>query len=317
MRVIARDNYHPAVRYNAALILGMLDQQYAGGGANPTPPVPLPAGTNDLLELLEQAEFNGIKVHPSVKVGALEGLERHVRFGLDAQYSERVTKAALAVLAQEPAVLEVGTDVNDWIKCQAARVLTRQFKEGPNAEVHTALTRLIADDKMSLEDRCCIVGLLQRMKYSAAADTDVKSTLVPLGNLTKAVVTAGADKALEFENIFAPGGRRPSQSYGRSFGNRRGEEGPKLERRQLLARLTLIRKGAKSLSEGLSDDEQQKIQALTDLLTPVMAISADKNALDLNVAGDVIKLKDTIDNMIASWQPAAAPAAAAAADFTE
>ncbi|MGI9430109.1 MAG: hypothetical protein ACR2NM_15725, partial [Bythopirellula sp.] len=73
MRVIARDSYHPSVRYNATLLLGKLDQDYPGGGANPTPPVVLTEGTNDLLELLEQSEFQGVKVHPSVKVGALEG----------------------------------------------------------------------------------------------------------------------------------------------------------------------------------------------------------------------------------------------------
>ena len=316
-KAISRRNYHPAVRYNATLIIGMLDQKYSVGGA---PPVVLPAGTKDLLELLEQDKFNDVKVHPSVKVGALEGLERHVRFGIDAQDGERVTKAALAVLAQEPSVLDVDLGVNNWIKCQAARVLARQFKEGPSNEVQAALTKLIADGEMELEDRCCIVALLEKMKYTAGAGPDVAAAVVPLGRLTIEVVAEGAEKAREFEQLIVGG---PGGGRRRNFGRRgRGDEGPKLERRQLLARLKSIEKGAGSLSNGLSDEEKQKVQALTDLLAPVMKRSEDKKSLDLDVAGDVIKLEDTINNMVASWQPAAAPtaveaAAAADADFAE
>jgi len=86
----------------------------------------------------------------------------------------------------------------------------------------------------------------------------------------------------------------------------------------LLARLKSIEKGAGSLSEGLSDEEKQKVQAMTDLLMPVMQRSEDRKALDLDVAGDVIKLENTINNIVASWQPAVAPAAVAAEpEFTE
>jgi len=310
-RSIARGNYHPAVRYNATLILGMLDQRYSVGGAQP---VVLPAATNDLLELLEQDKFNDVKVHPSVKVGALEGLERHARFGLDAQYAERVTKAALAVLAQEPSTKEVDADVNHWIKCKAARVLARQFKEGPSKEVHAALTKLIANSEMGLDDRCCIAGLLDMMTYKAGADTDAAATIVPLGKLTKAVVAEGAEKARAFEDLILGNGGGGRGNFG---GRGRGVAGPKLERRQLLACVTLIKKGAKSLGEGLSDKEKQKVQLLTDLITPVMTISIDKKSLDLEVAEGVIKLENTINNIVASWQPAVAPADAVEAGFAE
>ncbi len=315
MRAIVRDDYHPAVRYNATLILGLLDQKNAVGGANATPPVALPAGTNELLELLEEKEFNGVKVHPSVKVGALKGLERHLRFGLNSQYTDRVTKAALAVLSQEPSTLDVDAEVHHWIQCQAARVLARQFKDGPNAEVHAALTKLIANEKMSLEDRCCVVGLLEKMKYSGAADADIVSTLVPLGNLTKAVVAEGAEKAQEFVELMLsnnPGGRRGG--YG---GGQRGEEGPKLERRELLSRLVSIAKGATSLGQGLPDEGKQKVQSLTDLLMPVIKSSLNSKAQDLDVTDEVIKLERTINTIVASWQPAQPVADAADEDFAE
>jgi len=316
MRKIARDNYHPAVRYNATLILGMLDQKYAGSGANSTPPVALPAGTNELLELLEKKDFNGVPVHPSVKVGALEGLERHLRFGLDPQYSARVTQAAMAVLAQEASDLDVDADVDSWIKCQAASVLAQQFKDGPNAEVLAALTKLIANDKMSLESRCCVVGLLKNMKFAGAADAGIASTIVPLGNLTQAVVSEGAEKAQEFEDLML--GNNPGLGrQGGGYGGRRGEEGPKFERRQLLSRMISITTGANALSEGLPEEEKQKVQSLTELLNPVITSSLDRKVLDLDVTSEVIKLNNTINTIVASWQPAKAAAEAADVEFTE
>ena len=306
MNVLARDRYHPAVRYNAALILGMLDKQYATSGANATDPIVLPEATNGLLELLEQDEFKGVKVHPSVKVAALVGLERHLRFGMDPQYAPRVTKAAMAVLAQESSALQVNEDVNSWMKCQAARVLVLQSKSGPSKELQTALTALIADDKMGLEDRCCIAGLFEKMEYAGAADVDLAATVLPLGKLTQAVVAEGAEKAQEFIDLILgdPNARQPRR---RNFGIRGNEdEGPKLERRQLLSRLSLIEKGATALVQGLTDDEKQKIQSLTALLAPVLERASDKKELDLDVAEDVDKLQNSVDNLLASWQPAAA-----------
>lgn len=304
-KALTRDNYHPSVRYNATLILGQLDKQYPTGGVNSSPPVVLSAVTNELLELLEAKDFNGVPVHPSVKVAALEGLERHVRFGMDAQYGERVTNAALAVLQQEAKESGVDKDVNNWMKCQAARVLARQFKDGPTQPVHAALTALISDENMGLADRCCISELLERMKYTAGAEAEAATTVVPLGNLTKAVVAEGADVAREFEELILGnnrGGRRPG-GFG---GGRNADDGPKLERRELLARLMQIEAGATSLANGLADDDKQKLADLAGLIKPVISQTKDSKEFDVDVIREIYKLENSVDNLVASWQPAAA-----------
>lgn len=316
MKVLVRDNFHPAVRYNATLILGLLDEKYPSSGANASAPVVLSAGTNELLELLENEEFNGVKVHPSVKVGALEGLERHVQFGMDAQYAERVTKAALAVMGQDAKAIEVDADVNNWMKCQAARVLAYQYKDGPTQEIQAALTALIANEKMDLEDRCCVTGLLDKMKYTAGAQADITATILPLGKLTKAVVDEGAEVAREYEELIlgnAPTTRRP-----RNIGGGRDDSGPKVERRELLSRLVLIDRGAKALSDGLADAEKQKVDSLTALLEPVISQSKDSKAFDVDIIREVYKLESSVENLVASWQPAAAAAPATdEVDFAE
>ena len=97
MGPISAGSYHPAVRYNAALVLGRLDQTPGTTGAGATPPKPLATGTNALTALVERDDINGVPVPSSVKMAALVGLERHTRFGVDPQYVDRITAAALAI----------------------------------------------------------------------------------------------------------------------------------------------------------------------------------------------------------------------------
>jgi len=308
MGIIARGNYHPAVRYNAVLILGMLDEKVAGSGAGGAKPVPLPAGANELLELLENDEFKNVKVPASLKLGALLGLQRHARFGIDPQYADRVTKAALAMASQEEPPADLDTGVHHWMRYQAARVLTRQFAEGPNAQVQAALTGLIADPHMSLEDRCSVTELMKRIKYNAAAGVDVTATVGAIGDLTKTVASDEAEKASDFQDEMIRGGG------GRG---RVGGEELMYQRRQLVARLHAIYEGGNSLSKGLPDAERQQLQSLLSTLEPVMEVADDKDSGDLDITPKVIEMENQVRSVVDSWKPAKeAPTEEAEADLS-
>src|SRR6185369_3347999 len=72
--------YHPAVRYNAILIIGMLDEKYAiDAGAARRPPVPL-KDANDFLTMVVDYAASDKPVPPPLVFGALVGLERHAQF---------------------------------------------------------------------------------------------------------------------------------------------------------------------------------------------------------------------------------------------
>jgi len=308
MRMISRGNYHPAVRYNAVLILGQLDEKVAGTGAGAAKPVPLPAAANELLELLEKDELDQVRVHASLKLGALVGLERHARFGIDRQNAERLTKAALAMIAREEPPADLDAEVYHWMKCQAARVLARQFAKGPNAQVQAAITGMIADAHMSIEDRCSVAKLLKQIEYSsAAAGVDVTATLSALGDLTKTVASEEAEKANNFQQEMLRGNR----------GARAGDAELTYQRRQLVARLHSIYEGGSSLSKGLPDAERQQLQSLLATLEPVMEIADGKDAGDLEITPKVIELESQVRSVIESWKPAKeAPPEEAEEDFS-
>ncbi len=301
MRVISRHNFHPAVRYNAALILGFLNNQYATAAQ---PPVPLPEGTLALIELMEESEFTikgkTIKVPASVRVASLVGLQRHARFGITENNAPRVTKACLEIITSKEPREEITRSVHHWMKCMAARVLAHQHGKALPTDIQSALTGLIADNQMGLEDRCCAAEILDHISYAKAAALDGTDAVLTLGKLAQDVLEEEAKESEEFEQDAIK--RGPGTNRG--FGGRNNFElaTPQYPRRRLLNRLTCITRGSNSLVHGLSDESKQNMQKLVDTLTPTMTQVANKKTGSLEVTGAVIELKSTVDTLVNSWK---------------
>jgi hypothetical protein len=313
---ISQGSYHPAVRYNAALILGNLDQKYAGGSRNDqTPPTPLPAATAGMLDLLEQEDFKGVKVHPSVQLGALLGLERHAQYGIASQHAQRVTKAALDILAQENSSEEISQDVHHWMKCRAASVLARQHREKPNAELQAAVNSLMTSEEIDLESRCFVAGLMKRLDYGKAEGMEPAANVAALGSLSQDVLKVEAKLADEYQQeILGEGGGGGGYGlFGGRGGGGGGNDQPKYERRQLLSRLQSIYESGNSLAEGAPDDAKSQVQGLLDAMKPARLAARDKDKASLEIAEIVIQAAEDVDQVIKSWNQAAAPAPAPAA----
>lgn len=315
---LAQGNYYPAVRYNAALILGNLDQQLASGGrSNPTPPIPLPAATAALLGLLEQDDFEGVKVHPSVRLGALVGLERHARFGIAPEHAQRVTKAALDVIAQAEPPEEVTQDAQDWMRCRAASVLANQFREKPNVEFQNTLNAMVTNEELDLDNRCYIAGLMKPVKYEQADGIDPKPVVAALAKLSQDVLKEEAKLARDYQKeILGDTGLGSRDLFrGRSYGRGDAEE-PKYERRQMLSRLKAIYDAGTSLNAGVPEEMKTQMQALLDAMKPARDAARDKDAIDLDVAEKVIQAAQDVSQVINSWSQDAAPAEADEADLS-
>jgi hypothetical protein len=302
-------------------MLGDLDQQLATAT---NPPVPHPKATQELLELVEQDQFNKIPVPESVKLGAVLGLERHARYGVAPQLAERLTKALLGVMASKTPD-DVDADVHDWLRSSAAVALANQYAKAPTKEVQAALTALIADQKVGLDDRCATAGAMRKITYAAGADIDGKATTDALGQLTLDVITNAAKLAEDFNKEAmrntdfsdigrrgGGGGRRGEYGGGGrgrgGYGGRDDEEkGPQFERRQLFAQLYNIAAGSNSLKAGLDDDSKARLEELIASLGPVVQKMDDKGEAEVNVAEEVVKLQAILKTLIEGWgKPVAA-----------
>jgi hypothetical protein len=318
-------NYHPAVRYNAVLILGQLDQAVAAG----QPSKPIPSATKSLIVLMQRDEVNSIPITQAVKIAALVGLERHARLGADPQLAQQITDVALAVANRKEPPAETSAEVNNWMRTLAAQVLISQHAAGVTAPVNDVLVNLIGSAELGLDDRCRIAELLVPGMYSAAQGVDPEGMALALGKLAKAVLAEERKKAQEYQdamvgdNSFMPGGfggGRGGFDGGRGGGFGGGpmeDTGPHFERRRVVDRLIAVQTGAAAVVGGGSDELKQRVAELAEVLKDAITKAADKGATELAVADIVMDLARDVNGIVNGWTADDAPAGGEEADNDE
>jgi hypothetical protein len=304
--VLAKDPapYHPAVRYNAVLVLGMLDQQYAiETGAGKRPPKPLP-DANKFLVLIVSSAADDKPVPPPLVLGALIGLERHAQYrdGLPPDAIAPMTAALLKLITHEQPIQEIDRDAYSWIRVRAAAALAKLGSVGENNAVHNALLKLIASSK-SLDDRCEVAALLERIIYKDAKLDDA-ATAEPLFALARDLAAAEDKRAKEFQD-------RVSGTGG--FGGSRGRIGPgefspggvgvvegqeTFPRRQVLARLWNLRAAFVKVKPALSAETQKKVDAIVKAIDPAKKALESKETVELKLADAVRTMAVAINKIV-------------------
>lgn len=323
MDAIAKGYYHPASRYNAALVIGELND--ASGK-------PLPAATESLLALLENDEFKSgnatVEVPTALKLAALIGLQRRVD-GMDPALAARLTKAATAVALRKEAPEDAAPGAYGWVRKQAAKVLAKQVAAGMTPPVQETFVALISDKSIHLDDRCNIAQLLRPDMYKAAQGLDTAAITAALGELSKQVLALEVKDAKKFEDevykngAFAagPGGGGMGRGMEMGMGMGRGMEGgmgmgmsmpedlgPNYERRRMIDRLLAIADGATAVAAGGTDDTKAKLTELATTLRTVAEGSAADAASTEQVAAEVVRLSSNFNKMLAAWAPVAGAA---------
>jgi len=313
---ISKD-YHPAVSYNAVLILGRLDKQYGiDNAANRRPPIPFEAATQK-LNLIVYAAAEGKAVPPYLLVGALIGLERHSQFtdGLGRDTVAEMNSAVLKLATKDLPLPEVDRDVVEWIRVQAAAILTNLGKVQPTQEQLAAIDKMTAGTtvpKMSLDGRCRVAALLGSMKLDGSG-LDGKAITDALLDLTIRVVDSESKAATAFQEANLQGGgyRGGLGGFGSSRDKGRIKFNPDTQEMELDDRLTLARLG--DLKLGLSAvksiapaDKQPVIDAVLGAFRPAVAAAESSDTVDLEVANKIVRMADQVRSAV---KPGSAPAA--------
>lgn len=313
MSSIAKGPFHPAVRYNAALIVGQLDQ--ASG-------TPLPAANEVLISLLESDEFNKTQVPTALKIAAIIGLQRRIA-GLEPALAERISKAATAIALRKEAPDDASPEVYGWVRKNAAKLLTAQVAAGMTPAVHQTMVTLISDKTIDLDDRCSIAQLLKPDMYKSAQGLDVNAMTLALGDLAKQALAVEAKDAKKYLDELMKGGV-PAGGMG-GFGGGRGEmgmrggfggggmgmtmleeTGPTYERRRMIDRLLAIADGASAVAAGGDDESKAKLNELVIALRGVAEPATEEKALLEKIAPAVEDLSVDVNKLVATWIPAAA-----------
>jgi hypothetical protein len=316
--------YHPAVRFNAVLILGMLDRQYGIEGSRQ--PEPLPQANKVLTAILDSATTDDHFI-PPVILGALIGLERHAQYrqSLAADDVNKMSAALVKLVNHEKPIQEMAPSAYAWLRLRAASVLARLGSVGAENSTHNALAKLIGDLK-SMDDRCAAAELLGKIEYKDVKLADPAAS-EPLFKLARDLAAEEAKRAKEFQQqeigvgtiggTGNPYGAGRSESFGSSYGGATGdmlEEQERFPRRHVLARVTDLKDGLEAVKPAVPAETQTKIDAILAALKPVITQAVDKNVGELAFAGAIVTMAGAIETAAA---PADAPAAAAAADEFE
>lgn len=184
--IVRDDKFHPAVRYNAMMIIGSLnDQEFLRGSGTPTLPVPMLRALPILLE-----EFRRPANPDSIKLAALLGLSRHLEWEnekpqnappMPANLRQDVIKEllTLAQANQAPAGRDVAGHL--WLRRRAVEALGHASAKKPNPEIAVALESLLKDDAQPVPLRVTTAAIIGKISYQAPAKADPQATAKELG----------------------------------------------------------------------------------------------------------------------------------------
>lgn len=288
MWTIVKDRaYHPAVQYNAILVIGLLDAQYAiDVGADTRPPKPLPEANKALVTVAEAAA-DGKPVPPQLVVGALIGLERHAKYheSLSPEAVAAMSATAQKLLELETPLPNVDHDVAAWTKLRAASVLAELGAVGTDNNVHLAFMKLASDNSSTLDDRCLAAALLRKLDYDGV-QLDGKTTVEPLVQLAVAVGDSEGKRAKQFQDArMSTGG--VSRRGGRGFRSSTNPDELAYDRRPLLSRLIDLRRGLGAVKDAVPADQQQRIETLLTEIRTIVNSANDKDTIDLRLVTEV------------------------------
>jgi len=252
-------NFHPAVRVNAALLIGEL----TAAPPSPTgPPEPHPDAVPVLIRLVENPQQID-----AVRVAAMVGLVRHAQFGLREPSARSQVGALVLKLLQTPEG-EGNLPVSRiWMQAQTAEILGHMRAAGNAGSVAKALAAAMVGTRNPMSVRCAAAGALGQLDYAGMAEAlNASQFSAALGQL--AVDAVGAES--------------------RAFA-----------RRRLTTRLSAIATGLSGiigLSKGTPhQDAAAKIQKL---VSDMLAMCNDKSVDDDTLAEQVQGLSDKLEKMI-------------------
>jgi hypothetical protein len=321
-------NYHPAVRYNAILVIGLLDDQYAiESGANPRPPKPH-AGAAKVLTKVVELSTTSTRFPPPVVLGALIGLERQTKYhqSLTPEAVKAMSAELLKFVNQDKPIQGMDADAFAWLQLRAASALANLGSLGEKNAVHDSLIKFIAKSK-SLDDRCSAAGLLGSFKYENVK-LDGSATTDALFKLTSDLSAEELKRAQDYERLGNSGAYAPAFAEPGRGSDSNAPQDP-YPRRHLLARLMNLEAGLTAVKPALPAESQKQVDAVLAAIKPVIKAAGDvKATISLRVADTVRSMSQSLAETIGAPQgasddadnfsaggpsPGAAPAAAPAA----
>jgi hypothetical protein len=186
MTTVATGNFHPAVRYNAMLIIGELNDQEVVLIGEQTPPVPSLRALKVMLDELKNPDQID-----AVRAAAIVGILRHAEYDgqrpdtqrMPADARKTVRDDMLAMLAQADPPPSRSAEGHQWLQRRAVEVLGALGEVGEGGNVLTALLTILDDASAPISYRCDAAIALGRLQFPQGFAVDPAAMAQKMGEL--------------------------------------------------------------------------------------------------------------------------------------
>jgi hypothetical protein len=205
MTSIVRGNFHPAVRYNAMLIISSLNNVEVPTTGQRVPPIPL---LDALVVILD--ELKDEKQTDAVKLAAWIGVLRHVQMNrinnqIPPNAMQMIRDISKAILLQKEPPTARSYSGHVWMQRRAVDVLVAAGT-GADGEIVGQIEALTSQVDVPMSLRLTAARALGALDYKAGAKTTPATAAIKLGALAAVVCRAEMErvenkkKALEQES---------------------------------------------------------------------------------------------------------------------
>ena len=181
MKLFLQENFHPAVKYNAMLIIGQLNSQVVVTNEGRSVPAPLPAA----LTLMVDAIKAGTETD-AILLASWIGVLRHVR--LDRINQQIATNDIVAIAGEAMKLLNQATPPANrsaggqvWLQRRAIDVLAMIGQD--DQKILPKILSIMQDEKIAMSLRLTAARALKYFNYSPSTQVPVESTSNALGAL--------------------------------------------------------------------------------------------------------------------------------------
>jgi hypothetical protein len=203
MTAIVRGNFHPAVRYNAMLIISNLNIVEVPTSGQRRPPIPL---LDSLVVITE--ELQNDKQSDAVKLAAWVGLLRHVQLNRinqqippNAVQIIRTTATKLLAKKDPPAGRSLRGHV--WMQRRAIEVLAAVETPGAPGDVISQIEAMAANDQAPLSLRLTAARSLGNLPYGAGTKATPGGSATHLGALAAVICRTEMSRVEEEKEALA------------------------------------------------------------------------------------------------------------------
>lgn len=288
--------YARPVKVNAVLILGQLNERYAGGGQ---PAKPLPAATRLLCQIVK-ASVDRQRAPAYLHVAAMAGLERHAAlFGqLDNQSKSFLGATLLAAINQQEFPSGVDDEVKDWMRMQAARAIAEIGVPARGGVFVDALQKMISDPNVGLATRVDVAAMLSR--FNLSGDTVpgpvATRTIGALKNLACAVAQSELESANEFEDLQVQTRRVATAFYESKRIRLDPEGGWEYQRRGLITQLAQLRT-ALLAAANIAEGETETLRGLAGAVENAVETAEGTSNTDFDVVDSIKLMVGEVDRL--------------------